>query len=106
MPTLRGGCLTSLSVLENLGAGAGCLIPATSIKVFLSTLCLLFKDSSRERTGAKQTSLPVKISHHSSLLFFLKRSLIMSFNNGNQFKPAGFEICYMLKKKKFLPIFF
>ena len=53
--------------------GAGCMTPSTSTKVSRATLCGCSSASLIVSTGAKQTSVPSMIAHHSSRVFVLER---------------------------------
>src|SRR2546423_100570 len=61
------------------GAGAGWVTPPTSVNTWRATLCGWRGASSSVRTGAKQTSVPSMISHHSARVFCLKMAAIRSF---------------------------
>ena len=54
------------------GAGAGWTTPSTSTNVSRARLWGWAGASASESTGAKQTSLPSMISHHSSRVFVRK----------------------------------
>ena len=60
------------SLLENLGAGAGCSMPPTTTMFSRAALWWCRDASDRPRTGEKQASLPSRSSHHSSRVLLAK----------------------------------
>ena len=58
--------LTSGRVRLKRGAGAGCTTPPTSTNALRVTLWGCFGASASDSTGAKQTSDPSMMRHHSS----------------------------------------
>lgn len=71
-PGGRDGDWMAPGVLVNRGAGAGWMTPSCSTNVPRARLCGWSGASMSESTGAKQTSLPSRSSHHSARVFCLK----------------------------------
>src|SRR3982075_1489664 len=69
-------------VREKRGAGAGCTTPSTSTKILRSAMCGCFGASDSDSTGAKQTSVPSMIAHHSARGLDLNTAFIFSFIAG------------------------
>src|ERR1043166_2232364 len=69
-------------VREKRGAGAGCVTPWRSTKIFRAALCGCFGASAMVRIGAKQMSVPSMILHHSSRLLLLNILVSFSFSAG------------------------
>jgi hypothetical protein len=65
-PTDGPAAPRAAGVLENLGAGAGCSSPLTSVKTARAARCGSDSTSSGARTGVTQASVPAKTSAHSS----------------------------------------
>ena len=76
------GSRTIEGVLENRGAGAGCMTPWRVRKTPRDTMCSCREDSVIVKTGAKQTSVPSMILHHSSRVLLLKTSASLCFSFG------------------------
>src|ERR1700712_1661512 len=72
-------------VREKRGAGAGWVMPSTSTKILRSAMCGCFGASDSDSTGAKQTSVPSMIAHHSARVLLLNTSAIFSFIAGQFF---------------------
>ena len=75
------------------GAGAGWTTPSTSTKVSRARLWGWAGASPSESTGAKHTSLPSMISHHSSRVFVRKMAANRSvaFAHSSRSNWAGRE---------------
>ena len=71
---------TSGTVRLNRGAGAGCVVPATSTNVPRSTLCGCSAASPIVSTGAKHTSVASMISHHSARVLLANTSVRRAFS--------------------------
>src|SRR6266404_303552 len=69
-------------VREKRGAGAGCTTPSTSTKILRSAMCGCCGASDSDSTGAKQTSVPSMIAHHSARVFVLNTAVIFAFIAG------------------------
>src|SRR6476469_3221306 len=69
-------------VREKRGAGAGWVTPWRLTKVFRAAMCGCCGASAMVRTGAKHTSLPSMILHHSSRVFALKTSVSFCLSAG------------------------
>src|SRR5216684_4568243 len=61
-------------VREKRGAGAGWVTPWRLTKIFRAAICGCSGDSLMVRTGAKQTSVPSMILHHSLRVLLLNTS--------------------------------
>src|SRR6476646_547675 len=61
-------------VREKRGAGAGWVTPWRLTKIFRAAMCGCLDDSLMVRTGAKQTSVPSMILHHSLRALVLNTS--------------------------------
>ena len=81
MSALSGSRIAD-GVREKRGAGAGCVTPSTSTKVLRATLCGWLGASARLSTGAKQTSVPSMIAHHSSRVLVLITAASLAFSAG------------------------
>ncbi len=79
-PSLAAPRVTSGRVRLKRGAGAGCSMPLMRMKLWRAVAWGCLRDSSRERTGAKQESLPSNTSHHSCRVFVLKSTAKRSFH--------------------------
>src|SRR5476651_1203459 len=58
--------LIAEGVREKRGAGAGCTTPSWLTKILRSAMCGCCGASDSDSTGAKQTSVPSMIAHHSA----------------------------------------
>ncbi len=74
-PATAAGPWISPGVREKRGAGAGWLNPFSSTIVPLATMCGWLLASLIGSTGAKHTSVPSRISHHSSRVLVRKSSV-------------------------------
>ena len=77
--------LIAEGVREKRGAGAGCMMPSTSTKILRSAMCGCFGASDSDSTGAKQTSVPSMIAHHSARVLALEHLVIFAFIAGQFF---------------------
>jgi len=72
-------------VREKRGAGAGCVTPWRLTKILRAAMCGCPGASAMVRTGAKQTSVPSMILHHSSRVLLLNTSTSFAFSAGQAF---------------------
>src|SRR5881398_1502147 len=70
-------------VREKRGAGAGWVTPWRLTKIFRAAMCGCSGASLMVRTGAKQTSVPSMILHHSSRVFVLNTSTSLCLSEGH-----------------------
>ena len=86
LPNKRGGAGSTAS------AGAGCFTPPTSTNALRCTLCGCTYASLIGSTGAKQTSVPSMIAHHSSRVFarnFCSKHALMAGHPVRSCRSAG-----------------